>query len=86
MGDRTVAACTRYLGDNLDIGVIHLSHQKMTKRQQTANRPIAVGTRRANFGPRAETDLYLKRALQMGKSLITTSMQQTNFDLMAVSQ
>ena len=40
----------------------------------------------ANFGPKAETKLYLKRVRQMGKNLITASTQQTNFGLMVVSQ
>ena len=47
---------------------------------------MAAGTQRADFGPRAETDLCVKRAQQMGKSLIIASTQQTDFDLMVVSQ
>ena len=31
-GDRPMVACTQYLGDDLDIKVIHPSQQKMTKR------------------------------------------------------
>ena len=71
--DRLVAACTRYLGEDLDIEVLHPSQWKKTKRQRMWNRLMAVGTRHANFGPRAKTNLYLKRARKMGKSLITTS-------------
>ena len=40
----------------------------------------------ANFGLKAELNLYLKRARQRGKSLIITSTQRTNFSLMAVLQ
>ena len=85
-GDRPVVACTQYSSDDLNIEVTHPSQWKMTKRQQTGNRPMAAGTRRADFSPRAETNLYLKRARKMGKSLITANMQRTNFDLMVVSQ
>ena len=46
---------------------------------------MVVGTQRANFCPRTETDLYLKRTQQMGKSLITTSTQRINFGLIVVS-
>ena len=60
MGDRPVAACTRYSGDDLDIEAIHPSQQKMTKRQQTGNKPVAAGSRHMDFDPRVETDLYLK--------------------------
>ena len=58
--DRPVAACTRYSGDNLDIEAIHPSQQKITKRQQTGNKPVAAGSRHMDFDPRVETDLYLK--------------------------
>ena len=47
---------------------------------------MAAGTRRANFGPRAETNFYPERAQQMGKSLIIISIQRTDFSLMVVSQ
>ena len=85
-GDRPAAACTWYLSDNLDTGVIHPFQRKMTKRQWTGNRLMAIGPRRTDFNPKAETNLYLKRVRQMSKSLITASTQWTNFDLMAVSQ
>ena len=32
----------------------------MTKMQQTENRPMAAGTQPANFGLKAEANLYLK--------------------------
>ena len=47
---------------------------------------MAAGTQRADFGPRAETDLYLKRARQIGKSLIIPNTQQTDSGLMVVLQ
>ena len=47
---------------------------------------MAIGTRRADFGLRAETNFYLKRVQKMGKSLITASTQWRNFNLMVVSQ
>ena len=47
---------------------------------------MAASTQHANFSPRAETDLYLERARQMGKSLITTSTQRTDSGLMAMLQ
>ena len=56
-----------------DIEAIHPSQRKMMKRQRTGIRPMAAGTQHAGFSLRAETNLYLKRALQMGKSLITVS-------------
>ena len=59
-GDRPMAACTRYSGDNLDTGAIHPSQQKMTKRQPTGIRPMATGTRHVDSSPRAETNPYLK--------------------------
>ena len=86
MGDRLVAACTQYSGDDVDIEAIPPYQQKMTKRQWTGNRPMIVGTRRANFGPSAGINFYLKREQQMGKSLITASTQQIDFGLMVVSQ
>ena len=79
-----VATRTRYPGDYLDIEVIHPSQQKMTKRQHTGDRPMTAGARRADFDPKAETKLYLKRGLQMGKNLITASTQRMDFSLMAV--
>ena len=45
---------------------------------------MAVGTRYAGFGPKAETNLYLKQAWRMGKSLITASTQWIDFGLIAV--
>ena len=47
---------------------------------------MAIGTWHTDFGPRAETDLYLKRARQMGKSLIIASTQRMDSGLMVVSQ
>ena len=47
---------------------------------------MSGGIRQIDFGPRAETNFYLNRAQQMGKSLITGSTQRTDFGLMAVSQ
>ena len=73
MGDRLMAACTRYSGDDLNIEVTHPSKWKMTKRLQMGNRLVAVDTQHEGFGPKAKTNLYLKRVWQMGKSLITAS-------------
>ena len=84
-GDRLVTTCTWYSSNDLDIEVIHSSQQKAIKRQWMENRPMIVGTRRVDFSPRVETKFYLKLARQMGKSLITASMQQTYSSLMAVS-
>ena len=75
MGDRTMTAYTWYLGSDLDIEAIHPSQSKITKRQRTGNKPMAASTWRADFSLRAETDFYLKQVRQMGKSLITASMQ-----------
>ena len=47
---------------------------------------MAVGIWRVDFSPRVETNFYLRREQKMGKSLITNSMQWTNFGLMVVSQ
>ena len=47
---------------------------------------MAAGTWCANFGPKAQTYFYFKRARQMGKSLIIANMQWIDFGLMAVSQ
>ena len=55
-----MAASTRYPGDDLDIEVIHPSQQKTTKRQQKGSKPMAAGARYEDFGPKAETKLYLK--------------------------
>ena len=85
-GDRPVAICIRYSGDDLDIKAIHPFQWKTTERQWRGNKPMAEGTRCADLVLRAETNLYLKRARQMGKSLITANMQRTNFDLMVVLQ
>ena len=32
--DRPMAACTQYLGDDLEVGAIHPSRWKMTKKQR----------------------------------------------------
>ena len=85
-GNRLMAACTHYSGDDLDTKAIHPSQQKMTKRQHVGIRLMVAGTRHADFDPRAETKFYLKRARQMGKSLITASTQWTDFSLIAVWQ
>ena len=37
-------------------------------------RPMAAGTRHANFGPGAETNPYLKRERQTGNNLIPANM------------
>ena len=58
----------------------------MTKRQWIGIRPMATGTRHADFSPTNETNSYLKRSRKMDKSLITASTQRTDFGLMAVSQ
>ena len=79
-----MAICTRYLGDDLDTGAIRPPQQKMTKRQQTGIRLMATGTRHTDFGLRAETNPYLKRAWQMGNSLIPVSAQRTDSGLMVV--
>ena len=47
---------------------------------------MATSTRCTDFGPKAKTNLYLKQAQQMGKSLITTNTQWMDFGLMVVSQ
>ena len=86
MGDRPMAACTQYSGDDLDITAIYHSRRRTIKRQRTRIKPMVVGTQHEDFGPRAKTNFYLKRARQMGKSLITARTQQTHFGLMAMSQ
>ena len=87
MGDRPMAACTRYSGDDLDTGAIHHpNQQKMTKRQWTGIILMAIGTQHVDFGPRVKANPYLKRAQEMGKSQITANMQRTNSGLMVVSQ
>ena len=83
-GDRPMVACTQYSGDDLDIRAIHPSQWKTTKRQWMEIRPMAVGTRHMDFGLRAEANPYLKRAQQMGNSLIPASTQWINSDLMVV--
>ena len=45
---------------------------------------MTAGTQHADFGPKVETNLYLKRVRQMGKSLTTASTQQTNSGPMAI--
>ena len=47
---------------------------------------MAASTRHADFGAMTEIDLYLKRARQMGKSLITASTQRMDSGLIVVSQ
>ena len=47
---------------------------------------MAAGIGRADFGPRAETNLYLKLARKMGNCLITTNMQRIESGMMVVSQ
>ena len=60
--DRLMAACTWCSGDDLDTGAIHPSQWKTTKRQQMVVRLMAIGAQQVNFGPRAETNSYLKQA------------------------
>ena len=55
-----MAACTGYSGNDLDIGAIHPSQRKKTKGQWTRIRPMAVGTRHADSGPKVEANSYLK--------------------------
>ena len=43
------------------------------------------GCRYSSFGLRVKIDPYLKRARQMGKSLITVSTKQTDFGLMTIT-
>ena len=86
IGNRPMAACTQYLGDDLDTKAIHPSQWKTTKKQRMRIRPMAIGTRYANFGPRSKTNFYLKRAQEIGKSLITASTQWTDSGLIAVLQ
>ena len=81
-----MATCTRYLGDDLDTVAIHPSRWKTTKRQQIWIRPMIVGTRHVDFSSGAETNSYLNRARQMGKSLITASMQHIDSGLIVVLQ
>ena len=86
IGDRSEATYTQYLGDDLDARAIHPSQRKLTKRQQTGNSSMNAGPRCVNFDPKAETNLYLKRAQQMGKRLITASTQWMDFGIMVVLQ
>ena len=44
-GDRSVATCTLYSGDDLNIEATNPSQQKTTKRQRTGNRLMAIDTR-----------------------------------------
>ena len=60
-GNRPMATCTRYSGDELDTKAIHPSQQEMIEKQWTGIRSMAAGTRQMNFGPRAKTNFYLKR-------------------------
>ena len=75
MGDKPMAARTLYSGDDLDTGALHPSQWKTTKKQRMGIRLKAAGTRHADFGLRAETNFYLKRARKIGNSLIPSSMQ-----------
>ena len=84
--NRPMAACTKYSGDDLDTKAIHPAQWKMTKRKRTGNKPMAVDTQHVDFGPRVETNFYLKRAQQMGKSLIIVNTQWIDSSLMVVSQ
>ena len=61
-GDRPMAVCTWYSGDDLDTWAIHPSQQKMTKRQRTRIRPMVVGTQHVDSSLRVEINPYLKRA------------------------
>ena len=60
MGNKLVATCTWYSGDDLDIEIVHPFQRKMIKSQRTGNISISEGLQRADFGPKAETKLYLK--------------------------
>ena len=62
IGVKPEPACTQFLGDDLGTRAIYPSQQKMTKRQWTGKRPMVVGLLRANFGPKVETNLYIKGA------------------------
>ena len=70
-GDKSMATRSQYLGDNLDTRAIRPSQRKMTKRQRRGITPMAAGTWHVDLGPRAKTNLYLKRA---ANSLIPDSM------------
>ena len=73
IGNRPMTTCTWYSGDNLDTKAINFSQQKMTKKQWTRIRPMATGTKHAEFGPTVGTNFYLKRVQQIDKSLIIAS-------------
>ena len=75
MVDKLMAACTWYSGDDLDTMALHPSQWKMKKRQWMGIRPMAASTHHMDFSPRAETNIYLKQARQIGNSLIPASMQ-----------
>ena len=47
---------------------------------------MAASDGQADFGPRAETNLYLKQVRQMTNSLIPANTQRTDSGLMAASQ
>ena len=47
---------------------------------------MVAGARCADFDPKVETKLYLKRARKMSKNLITASTQRVDSGLIAVSQ
>ena len=59
--NKLMAAWTQYSSDDLDTKAIHLSQRKMAKRQRTGIRSMAAGTQHTDFGPRAETNFYLKQ-------------------------
>ena len=59
-GDKPMAICTQYSGDDLDTRSLHPSQQKMTKRQRTGITPMVAGTWHGDFSPSAKTNLYLK--------------------------
>ena len=85
-----MAVRIRCLGDNLDTETTYSYWWKMTKTQRMGIRLMAVSTQQTNFGLRAEANCShpqgLNNALQMGKSLETTSMQWIDFGLMVMSQ
>ena len=81
-----MAAYTRYTSDDPSTRVIHPSQQETTSRQWTEIRPMPLGTRHTDLSLRAKTNPYLKQVQQMGKILISASIQRTDLNLMAVSQ
>ena len=75
MGDRPMAACTGYPGDDLDIGAIHPSQQKMTKKVVDEKQTDGYRYSACRLLSKAKTNLCLRLARQMGKSLIIASTQ-----------